>query len=141
MVDRRLRLVLNAVLAAVMVEDALLFLMAWFWPGLWFQVFHHSVPGTLEIAFLRRSAGQWLAFALGQALTLTLWRKAPVWLVMAAGLRVSDLFTDVSYVISAPHLTTTGYLCLLPPPVLNAVFIALLLRGYKRATASGAASV
>ena len=133
MVDRRLRVVLDAVLAAVMVEDGLLFVMAWIGPGLWFRDFHHSVAGGLEIAFLRRSAGQWLAFALGQALTLAKWRKTPAWLVFAAGLRFSDLFTDLSYVISAPNLTTAGYLCLVPPPLLNAVFIVLLVRGYKQA--------
>ena len=132
MVDRRLRLVLNTVLTLVTLEDTLLFGIAWLRPNLWFQTFHHTLPAGLDLAFLRRSAGQWLAFAAGQTITLLVWQKRPVWLAITAGLRFSDLFTDISYILAAPSMTPIGYLCLLPPPVLNLIFFALLLLTYKQ---------
>ena len=132
MVSRRLPMILNIVLALVTIEDTLLFVMAWLRPSLWFRIFHHTVPASFDTAFLRRSAGQWFAFALAQTITLVVWRKRPVWLLITAGLRFSDLFTDASYIFAAPSLTTFGYLCLLPPPVLNLVFIVLLLAVYRQ---------
>lgn len=132
LIDRRLKLVILLYLWAALVEDTFLFLMSWFVPDLWFRVFHHSTPVDLDVAFLRRSGGQWAAFALGQALTLWRWRKEPVWLPIAAGLRFSDLFTDICYILAAPSLTTIGWLLLLPPPILNFVGIIIFLRSYKQ---------
>jgi hypothetical protein len=130
---RRLRILILIYLWAALVEDTLLFLMAWFAPDLWFQVFHGMAPGGLEIAFLRRSAGQWAAFSLGQAITLWRWRKNPVWLAVEAGIRFSDLFTDLSYIVAVPSLTTLGWALLLPPPVLNLIGVVIMLRGYEQA--------
>ena len=113
-------------------EDTFLFLMAWFAPDLWFKVFHASVPAGLEVAFLRRSAGQWAAFALAQAITLWRWQKQPVWLPITAGIRFSDLFTDISYILAVPSLTPIGWMLLLPPPLLNLIGIIILLRGYSQ---------
>lgn len=132
MIDRRLKIVILLYLWVALAEDTLLFLISWFAPDLWFRIFHHSLPVDLDVAFLRRSGGQWAAFALGQALTLWQWRKNPVWLPIAAGLRFSDLFTDISYILAAPSLTTTGWLLLLPPPVLNLIGVVIFLRGYKQ---------
>jgi hypothetical protein len=131
-IERRLKFVILLYLWAALVEDTLLFFISWFAPDLWFRVFHHSLPMDLDVAFLRRSGGQWAAFALGQALTLWRWQKNPVWLPIAAGLRFSDLFTDICYVLAVPSLTTVGWLLLLPPPVLNFVGIVIFLRGYKQ---------
>ena len=134
MVERRLRILILIYLWVALVEDTSLFFMAWLSPDTWFQSFHRLVPTGLEIAFLRRSAGQWAAFALGQAITLWRWRRDPLWLVMAAGLRFSDLFTDVSYVVSAPSLTGFGWACLLPPPVLNLVGVLIMLRAWRQSS-------
>jgi hypothetical protein len=46
--------------------------------------------------------------ALAQAITLWRWPKDPVWLAESAGIRFSDLFTDVSYMLAVPSLTTLG---------------------------------
>jgi hypothetical protein len=133
MIERRLKTLILIYLWVALAEDTFLSLMAWLAPGLWFRVFHGGVPGGgLEIAFLRRSAGQWAAFALAQAITLWRWRRDPIWLVMTAGVRFSDLFTDISYVLAAPTLTTIGLLLLLPPPFLNLIGVVIMLRGYKQ---------
>jgi hypothetical protein len=139
MIERRLKTLIIFYLWVALVEDTLLFLMSWLAPDLWFRVFHGVAPAGLEIAFLRRSAGQWAAFALAQAITLWRWRKEPVWLAVAAGVRFSDLFTDISYVVAVPSLTRLGWMFLLPPPLLNLVGVVIMLRGYKQARRSMAA--
>jgi hypothetical protein len=107
--------------------------MSWLAPAFWFKVFHHAAPAGLEIALLRRSGGQWAAFALAQAITLWRWKKEPVWLAVAAGVRFSDLFTDISYILAVPSLTTLGWIFLLPPPLLNLIGVVIMLRGYEQA--------
>jgi hypothetical protein len=137
-IERRLRFAILIYLWAALLEDTSLFLIAWLQPELWFRYFHGVAPAGLDVAFLRRSAGQWAAFALAQAITLWCWKKQPVWLVMVAGVRFSDLFTDLSYVLAVPSLTTLGWVCLLPPPLLNLVGVVIMLRGYKVTVSRGA---
>jgi hypothetical protein len=132
-IERRLRTVILVYLWVALAEDTILFLMAWLAPDLWFRVFHAAAPAGLETALLRRSAGQWAAFALAQAITLWRWRKEPVWLAVAAGVRFSDLFTDISYILAVPSLTMLGWVFLLPPPLLNLIGVAIMLRGYEQA--------
>ena len=133
MIERRLKTVIVIYLWAALVEDTALFVMAWIAPDIWFRVFHAGVPAGLEIALLRRSAGQWAAFALAHAITLWRWRKEPVWLAVSAGVRFSDLFTDVSYIVAVPSLTTLGWILLVPPPFLNLIGVVIMLAGYRQA--------
>ena len=104
MIERRLKTLILLFLWVALVEDTFLFLMSWFAPGMWFRLFHGFAPAGLDIAFLRRSGGQWAAFALAQGITLWRWKKDPVWLPITAGLRFSDLFTDLSYIVAVPSL-------------------------------------
>ena len=97
------------------------------------SVLHGLAPAGFDIALLRRSAGQWAAFALAQGITLWRWKRAPLWLVLVSGVRFSDLFTDISYILAVPSLTTLGWVCLLPPPLLNLVGVVIMLRGYRDA--------
>jgi hypothetical protein len=133
MIDRRLELLIVIFLWAAMVEDTVIFVLAWVAPEIWFRLFHDGVGAGLEHALLQRSAGQWAAFALAHAITLWRWRKDPVWLAVSAGIRFSDLFTDVSYIVAVPSLTTLGWILLVPPPFLNLVGVVILLRGYRQA--------
>jgi hypothetical protein len=133
MIERRLKTVIVIYLWAALVEDTVLFVMAWIAPDIWFRAFHAGVPGGLEIALLRRSAGQWAAFALAHAVTLWRWPKEPVWLAVSAGVRFSDLFTDVSYIVAVPSLTTVGWILLVPPPFLNVIGVVIMLAGYGQA--------
>jgi hypothetical protein len=57
----------------------------------------------------------------------------PVWLAVSAGVRFSDLFTDVSDIVAAPSLTTLGWILLLPPPFLNLLGVVIMLVGYRQA--------
>jgi len=120
-----------------LLEDTIIFVLSWVAPDLWFRLFHNASPASLDVTFLRRTGGQWAAFALAQAIALWRWRKQPVWLAVVAGVRFSDLFTDVSYILAAPSLTTVGWMLLVPPPFLNLVGVVILLQGYRQATAAG----
>lgn len=134
MIERPLRIAILVYLWVALAEDTGLFLMAWLVPHVWFRLFHGAAPsGGLDIALLRRAAGQWAAFALAQGITLWRWKKNPVWLVIVSGVRFSDLFTDISYILAVPSLTTFGWACLLPPPLLNLAGVVIMLRGYKDA--------
>ena len=137
MINQPLKALILIFLWGALLEDTAIFFMAWFAPELWFQLFHRAAPASLDVAFLRRSAGQWAAFALAQALALWRWRRQPVWLPIVAGVRFSDLFTDISYVLAVPSLTTLGWCVLLPPPVLNLLGVVIMLRGFRDGNASG----
>ena len=132
MIDGRLKTVIVIYLWAALAEDTVIFVLAWLAPEIWFRIFHAGVPAGLENALLRRSAGQWAAFALAQAITLWRWPKDPVWLAVSAGVRFSDLFTDVSYILAVPSLTPLGWVLLLPPPFLNLLGVVIMLRGYRQ---------
>lgn len=136
MIRQPLRLAILLYLWAAFAEDTVLFVLAWTTPDLWFRLLHASTPAGLEIALLRRSAGQWAAFALAQAIALWCWRRRPEWLVIVAGIRFSDLFTDISYMLAVPTLTPLGWAVLLPPPFLNLVGVAIMSWGYYQARGS-----
>ena len=111
--------------------DVTIAVLAWTHPEMWFDFFHHRVPQGEEIALLRRAAGQWLAFAIAQALALAFWRRNRLWLGLMAGIRFSDLFTDLFYALSASTLTMRGWIVLLPLPLVNLAGVLLFLRCYQ----------
>ena len=115
--------------------DLVISILAWSDPGQWFSFFHDSIPQGLEPALLRRAAGQWTAFALAHALALIFFRRRPVWLAIMAGIRLSDVFTDLFYMLSAQPLTAHGWLVLAPLPLINVAGVFLLLRCYALLTA------
>lgn len=141
MIDRRLKTLILIYLWGALLEDITIFVLSWIAPQVWFHLFHHITGGALEIALLRRSGGQWLAFALGQAITLWQWRRRPEWLAVAAGIRLSDLFTDLSYLIAAPSLTPFGVMLFPIFPILNLVGVVILLKGYRQAISEGSKQV
>ena len=117
-----------AYLWAGLVLDLVISYLAWSDPGQWFWFFHDRAPQGLEIALIRRAAGQWTAFALAQALALIFFRRHPVWLAIMAGIRLSDVFTDLFYMLGAQPLTGHGWLVLAPLPLVNVAGVFLLLR-------------
>jgi len=133
MIKQPLKKFILIFLWGALLEDTIIFLLSWLAPDVWFQLFHNSAPAGLDVAFLRRSGGQWAAFALVQGIALWRWRKPPVWLPIVAGARFADLFTDVSYILAVPSLTTLGWCALIPPPFLNCIGVVILLLGYWQA--------
>ena len=133
MIGRTLKICILVYLWGALLEDSGLFILSWLTPHLWYHYFNGIAPASLDNALLRRSGGQWLAFALAQGITLWRWKKQPVWLAVEAGVRFSDLFTDMSYIMaSRPALTMMGWMFFVPPFFLNLLGVVIMLRGYQQ---------
>ena len=135
MIKQPVKALMLLFLCGALVEDAVLCALSWWRPELWFHLLHHADPVGFDVALLRRAGGQWAAFALVQAIALLQWRTRPLWLVVVAGARVSDLFTDLSYIAAVPLLTPFGWATLVPPAFLNLAFAATMMVAWRQATA------
>ncbi len=132
MITMPVKVLMLVFLAGALVEDTAIFVLSWCQPDLWFHLFHHADPLGFDVALLRRAGGQWAAFALVQAIALLRWRTQPLWLVIVAGARISDFFTDVSYIMAVPSLTPLGWVALLPPPFLNLAFAVTMMVAWRQ---------
>jgi hypothetical protein len=132
MIDRRLRIAILIFLWVATVEDILLVVLGLWRPSLWFSLLHGAAPIGLEDALVRRCAGQWLGFVVVQVITLWCWRRKPVWLAVAAGVRFSDVFTDLFYLLAVPSMTVRGRIILSPLGLLNLIGVVILLKGYRQ---------
>ena len=132
MITTPVKILMLVFLGGALVEDTALCVLSWWRPDLWFHVFHHADPLGFDVALLRRAGGQWAAFALVQAVALMRWRTRPLWLVIVAGARISDLFTDLSYIASVPSLTPIGWAALLPPAFLNLAFAITMMVAWRQ---------
>lgn len=119
----------------LVVFDVTLTVWAFAFPGLWFKALHGTGYEDPQ-GFLRRCGANWAAFALCQVIAAVRWRKAPVWIAVVAGCRLSDIFTDVTYVIVAHDTTWFAKATLAPMSLLNLLLGIALLRAY-RARAPG----
>ncbi len=132
MVTMPVKALMLVFLGGALVEDTAICVLSWWKPDLWFHLFHHSDPLGFDVALLRRAGGQWAAFALVQAIALLRWRTQPLWLVIVAGARISDFFTDLSYIAAAPSLTPLGWAALVPPPFLNLAFAVTMMVAWRQ---------
>jgi hypothetical protein len=110
--------------------DAVLTPWALITPHLWFAAFH-GVPYDDPQGFVRRCGANWAAFLLCQAIAAVRWRRDPMWLAVVAGVRLSDIFTDVTYSLAARDLTLFARLTLAPMSIGNLLFGLFLLRAYR----------
>jgi hypothetical protein len=110
--------------------DTTLVTWAFGFPNLWFTVFH-GTPYDDPQGFLRRCGANWAAFLLCQTIALVRWKRDPVMLAVVAGVRLSDIFTDVTYVIVAHDTTLFAKLTLAPMSLGNLLFGLFLLRAYR----------
>jgi hypothetical protein len=122
---------LDALLVSLIALDLSLAAIATFAPALWFTTMHHDVHvDALHRAFLMRSAGHWLAMAVVQVVTLVTWRRVPLWLALTAGARLSDVPTDVLYLITAPARSKAVWI-LLAAPAVNLALAAIFIAAYR----------
>ncbi len=126
MTERRVQ----GLLVGLVLFDVTLTLWAGAFPELWFRVFH-GVGYEDPEGFLRRCAANWAAFAVCQAIALRRWRKDAMWLAVVAGVRLSDIFTDATYVLVARDTTWFAKATLAPSSVANLVVGLYLLRAYR----------
>ncbi len=96
------------------VYDVVIFLS----PETWFRVMHGTPLADPE-GLLRRTAAVWAAFVLWQTVALLKWQKQPHWLMLVAGIRLTEIFADWTYIYFAQHITPFGRLGLLAAGPIN----------------------
>ena len=69
--------------------------------------------------FLRRCGANWGAFLLLQVIALWRWQRDATWLAVIAGVRLSDIFTDWTYLATSETVTTMGAVSLVAPGFIN----------------------
>jgi hypothetical protein len=90
-------LAINVLLLFLIVLDAVLSILAIAFPQAWFRLIHDQ-PYIDPQGLLRRTGAVWAAFTLLQAMAYAKWRARPDWLVVVAGVRLTELFSDWTYV-------------------------------------------
>jgi hypothetical protein len=117
------------VLAGLLALDVVLTVAAFALPDLWFRVFHGIAYDDRE-GFLRRCGANWAAFAVLQAIALVRWRREPWWLLVVAGARLGDVFTDWTYLFFAQDVTWFARASLLTTSPGNLVAGVFLIRSW-----------
>ena len=127
----------SRVLATLFAFDVVLTVWAFGFSRWWFFVFHGlDTEGQDVHGFLRRCGANWAAFALFQLIALLRWRRDAVWLAVVAGLRLSDIFTDATYVLAARDTTLFARIALAPMALVNLAVGLYMLRAYRAARAT-----
>lgn len=127
--DSKFKSRVNQILIGLIVLDIVLFSLCLFAPALWFKIFHAS-PYVDPAGLLKRTGGVWIAFTLLQFLAWRKWEKKPYWLVLIAGVRLTELFSDWIYMGAAHSLTWFGYLGLFIAPPANLAIGWFLIQSY-----------
>ena len=133
MISSRLRAFIYVLLAFLVILDIVLSVVALCFPDTWFMTFHGVPYDNLDAqGLLKRTGAIWVAFTLLQLIAFFRWEKETWWLVLIAGVRWTELFSDWTYLYVADSITTMGKIGLLIAPPGNLVFGWILIRVYKK---------
>ena len=125
-------------LVFLVVLDLVLSLWGFFFPEVWFR-FWHNAPYEDPQALLPRCAANWFAFFLFQLIALFMWKKAPWWLAVVAGMRFSDIFTDLTVTLLGSNIAPHTMILFPMMGVANFLVAVLLIRYYLKLTRGPAA--
>lgn len=125
----------SSILALLVALDVTLAIWGFGFPEAWFRLFHGAAYVDPQ-GYLPRAAGNWTAFAILQALAFFRWKKAPHWLAIVAGVRLSDIFTDFSCMIFCESLSGIGLVLFTAAGLGNILFGLYFLNIHKRLTRS-----
>jgi hypothetical protein len=118
MINPRLKTFVFVLLLALAIWDLILSTTCLFYPEKWFAIFHNA-PYIDPQGLLKRTGAGWVAFTLLQFIAAFRWVKDPWWLVLIAGVRLTEIFTDWVYEYSAQSMTTQGKISLFLAPISN----------------------
>jgi hypothetical protein len=132
MISSTLRNLIDAVLAFLVVLDLVLSVTCLLFPDTWFMTFHGVAYNSRDsMGLLKRTGAVWVAFTLLQLIAMFKWRREPWWLVLIAGVRLTELFSDWTYIYVAESVTTIGKVGLFIAPPGNLVLGWFLIWAYK----------
>ena len=102
---------IGPVLAGFVALDLFYAVICFFFPQMWFGVFHGTAYSDPE-GLLRRTGAIWATFSVLQLIALLKWRQKPYWIAIIAGVRLSEIFADWTYLAFAQNLTLFGRIAL-----------------------------
>ncbi|MGH8057276.1 MAG: hypothetical protein ACREOH_08585 [Candidatus Entotheonellia bacterium] len=126
---------INLLLLFLIALDVVLSILALAFPQVWFRLIHDE-PYIDPQGLLRRTGAVWAAFTLLQAMAYAKWRQQPYWLVVVAGVRLTELFSDWTYIYFAQQVTWSGRVGLLIAPPANLAMGWFLMKSFLRITGS-----
>jgi hypothetical protein len=115
------------VLGSLALIDLTIGSVALFDPALWFRVFHNA-PYVDPQALAPRMGAHWAGFFLVQSIALVRWRTDSRWLLLVAGARLSDVFTDLTCLLLCQSISPFGRLALASAGPANLLAAWLLWR-------------
>lgn len=121
---------ISNLLLALTIFDIILVIWAFFFPQFWFS-FYHGTEYVDPQALLKRCGANWAAFALLEFLAFRNWKKNSFWLAIIAGVRLSDIFTDITCAFMATNLTVFGWVGFLVMSPTNLLMGLWFLKAYK----------
>ena len=115
------QILINVLLIFLIVLDIMLSTLCIFFPSTWFKIVHGK-PYVDPQGLLRRTGAVWIAFTVLQIIAYLKWEEAPYWLVLIAGVRLTEMFSDWVYLIAAENITWRGRVGLIIAPPSNILF-------------------
>jgi hypothetical protein len=125
------RQMVSWLLVFLVILDIVLSTLTLAFPETWFRIFH-AAPYVDPQGLLQRTGALWVAFTILQAMAYFKWESRPYWLVLIAGVRFTELFSDWTYLFVAENVTILGGLGLFIAPPGNLIFGLFLLNTYLR---------
>jgi hypothetical protein len=122
---------INFILTALVVYDIVLSGVCLIRPDLWFR-YIHGVGAVDPQGLILRTGAVWAAFSVFQILARLKWEVQPLWLAVIAGIRLTEVFSDWTYVYVAADLTAFGRIALLVNPPMNAFLGWYFIRAFRR---------
>ncbi len=128
---RRFRLRINTLLIALVIYDVVLSATCLLSPQTWYRLIHGADYVDPQ-GLLLRTGAVWAAFSLFQLVARVKWEVQPVWLAVIAGIRLTEILSDWTYLYVADSLTRFGWFGLFINPPGNLLLGWYLLRCYRR---------
>jgi len=142
MISPKLRNFIYLLLAILVLVDLVLSTTCLLYPDTWFMRFHGVPYDNLDVeGLLKRTGALWVAFTLLQFIAMIRWTREPWWLVLIAGVRLTELFSDWTYIYVAHTLTPFGKFGLFIAPPSNLIMGIFLVWAYKKMMRSAGAPV
>ncbi len=120
---------IDLLLLFLVLLDLFLFSVCLLNPPLWAQLMH-GTDYTDTLGLVRRLGGVWLGFFVFQLIALIVWKNHTWWLVLVAGIRLTETFSDWIYWYSSNQHTWFSNFGLLIAPPANVLFAVILIRAF-----------
>jgi hypothetical protein len=125
--------IINILLIFLIILDVVLSILALLLPSTWFKIFHNQ-SYTDPQGLLRRTGAVWVAFTLLQFIAYMKWQEQYYWLVLIAGVRLTELFSDWTYLYFAQNITRVGRISLWIAPPANLVMGWFFIQSFLKLT-------